>query len=189
MSEHIAAEKALKAKLKTKRGKKAKLAFLKRSAAAKAPHHQRRGIVAARHHLKVTIVLGVIAVAWGGWVVARAADLVPPAGPSYDLDAYIRAAQADRPPGVSAPDQVGRASWYALGLRSPDALTCASTRFPRGTRLEVTDLRNGRKVVCLVNDYGPAKYTNRVVDLSRGSYRQLEGLGSGTLPAEIRVVH
>jgi rare lipoprotein A len=54
--------------------------------------------------------------------------------------------------------------------------------------LQVTDLRNGRKVVVLVNDYGPTAATGRVIDLSRGSYSQLEGLGSGTMPVEIRVV-
>ena len=88
----------------------------------------------------------------------------------------------------SRPDQVGQASWYALGLAAPDALTCASTTFPRGTYLQVKDLRNGRTVTCLVNDYGPEAWTHRVIDLSRGSFSVLEGLGSGTIPVEIRVI-
>ncbi len=85
-------------------------------------------------------------------------------------------------------DQTGRASWYALGLPSPDSHTCASRTFPRGTYLEVTNLRNGNKVVCLVNDYGPEEWTGRVIDLSRGSFVAIESLGAGTLPAEIHVV-
>lgn len=86
------------------------------------------------------------------------------------------------------PSQIGRASWYALGLPHPDALTCASTTFPRGTYLLVTNLRNGRNVICLVNDYGPQKWTQRVIDLSRGSFSVIDSLGAGTAPVEIRVV-
>jgi len=83
--------------------------------------------------------------------------------------------------------QAGRASWYAFGLPAPDALTCASRTFPRGTFLQVKDLNNGRTMVCLVNDYGPAAWTGRVIDLSRGSFTQVDNLGRGTIPVEIRV--
>lgn len=85
-------------------------------------------------------------------------------------------------------NQVGSASWYALGLPAPDALTCASTTYPRGTYLLVTSLRNGKNVICLVNDYGPQAWTKRVIDLSRGSFRVIEDLSRGTVPVEIRVV-
>lgn len=91
-------------------------------------------------------------------------------------------------PPQSKADQVGSASWYALGLPQPDALTCASTHFGRGTYLNVTNKRNGRSVICLVNDYGPAAWTNRVIDLSRGSFRIIEDLSRGTTPVEVRVV-
>ncbi len=86
------------------------------------------------------------------------------------------------------PDQVGTASWYALGLPSPDSLTCASTHFGRGTYLDVKNLRNGKHVTCLVNDYGPEAWTNRAIDLSRGSFRVIDSLSSGTTKVEIRVV-
>ncbi|HSX14293.1 MAG TPA: septal ring lytic transglycosylase RlpA family protein [Candidatus Saccharimonadales bacterium] len=91
--------------------------------------------------------------------------------------------------GPSTPaDQVGQASWYAIGLPQPDALTCASTKYGRGTYLQVKNKRNGRTVICLVNDYGPEAWTHRVIDLSRGSFRVIENLGSGTTPVEVRVV-
>ncbi|HEY2004647.1 MAG TPA: septal ring lytic transglycosylase RlpA family protein [Candidatus Saccharimonadia bacterium] len=83
--------------------------------------------------------------------------------------------------------QAGRASWYAFGLPAPDALTCASRTFPRGTFLQVKDLDNDRTMVCLVNDYGPAAWTGRAIDLSRGSFSQIDNLGRGTIPVEIRV--
>jgi rare lipoprotein A len=169
------------------RGKAAKITALRQSIARKRHHHHKRHKRLAHQHFLVLSLSVLLVAATGGFVYALADNLIPPPGSSIDLNAYLRAAEANRPASVKGPDQVGIASWYALGLRSPDALTCASTKYPRGTYLEVTDLRNGRKVVCLVNDYGPAKWTNRAIDLSRGSYRQLEGLGSGTLPAEIRV--
>lgn len=169
------------------RGKHAKIAALKRSAASKARWHRLRERRQAHHHFGIIMLGMAVVLCASSVVVATAGNLIPPSGQPIDADVYIRAAQANKAAGIRPPDQVGKASWYALGLRAPDALTCASTKFPRGTYLEVTDLRNGKKVTCLVNDYGPEASTNRVIDLSRGSYSQLEGLGSGTLPAEIRV--
>jgi rare lipoprotein A (peptidoglycan hydrolase) len=52
----------------------------------------------------------------------------------------------------------------------------------------VTNKRNGKSVICLVNDYGPAAFTNRVIDLSRGSFSVIESLGAGTTPVEIRQI-
>jgi hypothetical protein len=84
-------------------------------------------------------------------------------------------------------DNVGRISWYALGLPEPDALTCASRVYPRGSYLQVTNKYNGRVVVCRVNDYGPEAWTGRILDLSRGSFRQVDDLGRGVIIGEIRV--
>jgi rare lipoprotein A len=93
------------------------------------------------------------------------------------------------PAGIGGPvAQSGRASWYALGLPAPDALTCASRTFPRGTYVHVTDMYNGATMICRVNDYGPEAWTGRVLDLSRGSFRQVDNLGRGTIPVELRVV-
>lgn len=81
----------------------------------------------------------------------------------------------------------GRGSWYALGLPAPDSLTCASRTYPRGTFLHVTNLYNGRTVICRVNDYGPEAWTGRIIDLSRGSFSAVDSLGRGTIPVELRV--
>jgi hypothetical protein len=90
-------------------------------------------------------------------------------------------------PAGGPPAATGRGSWYALGLPQPDALTCASRTFPRGTYLQVTDLYNHHTMICLVNDYGPEIWTGRIVDLSRGSFSQIDSLGRGTIPVELRV--
>lgn len=179
------------------RTKVAKISHLKRSAAGKAVHHRRRLKRQAKVHLlaMLTVLLGVVTA--GVTLASQVDDVTPPPGNTAQVDAYIQAAQAQArakraqesqsQAEASIPAQIGAASWYALGLRSPDALTCASRTFPRGTYLRVHDLRNGKEVTCLVNDYGPVAGTNRVIDLSRGSYSQLEGLGSGTMPVEIWV--
>ena len=91
------------------------------------------------------------------------------------------------PPPPSAPALTGRGSWYAFGLPQPDALTCASRIFPRGTYLLVKDLYNGNTMVCRVNDYGPEAWTGRIIDLSRGSFSQIDSLGRGTIPVELSV--
>ncbi len=88
---------------------------------------------------------------------------------------------------IGPPVQDGISSWYAFGLPEPDALTCASRTFPRGTYLRVVDLGNGSSMTCLVNDYGPAIWTGRIIDLSRGSFEQLAPLGTGTIPVQISV--
>lgn len=183
-----------------------KILSLKRSAAAKSRHHRKHLHKHARIHTVVFALLVVIIMALVAEVSAVMADLVPPPSPPINMEHYRKQAEIARKAQLAnalhaskdgsglaadpntAPNQTGIASWYALGLRAPDALTCASRDFPRGSYLEVTNLRNGKKVTCLVNDYGPQAGTKRVIDLSRGSFRQLEGLGSGTLPAEIRVV-
>ena len=72
------------------------------------------------------------------------------------------------------------ASWYgfesgrvtANGERwNPNGLTAAHRRYPFGTRLLVA--ANGRSVVVRVNDRGPAAWTGRCLDLSKGAARAL----------------
>ena len=89
---------------------------------------------------------------------------------------------------------VGVASYYGERFRgrrtangerfNPDALTAAHRRLRFGTRLRVTNLRNGRSVVVRVNDRGPFVH-NRVLDLSKEAARRLGMMRSGT--ARVRI--
>ena len=108
-------------------------------------------------------------------------------GTGVKIEAPVLAPPPTPEPAGGAPAEAGRASWYAWGLPEPDALTCASRTFPRGTYLQVKDMENGLTMVCLVNDYGPEVWTGRILDLSRGSFEQLTSLGQGTIPIQIRV--
>jgi hypothetical protein len=134
-----------------------------------------------------TISMGSLAygITLGKPVVSVAVHSSGPAG--IEVKAPVLAANPTPEPAGGPPAQSGRGSWYALGLPQPDAFTCASRTFPRGTYLLVKNLRNSRTVVCRVNDYGPAAWTGRVVDLSRGSFNQVDSLGTGTIPVELRV--
>jgi rare lipoprotein A len=84
--------------------------------------------------------------------------------------------------------QCGGASWYALHSRTasgermnPSALTAAHRSLPFGTRLKVTNQRNGKSVVVRINDRGPF-VRGRMLDLSRGAARQIGMIGAGHVP-------
>lgn len=80
---------------------------------------------------------------------------------------------------------VGMASYYKTGRVTangerfrPMGFTCAHRRLAFGTKLKVTNLRNGRSVVVRVNDRGPF-IRGRVLDLSLGAAKAIGMNGSG----------
>jgi rare lipoprotein A len=86
---------------------------------------------------------------------------------------------------VPAAAQCGRASWFALHSKTasgermnPAAMTAAHRSLPFGTRLRVTNRRNGKVVMVRINDRGPF-IRGRVLDLSRGAARKLGFVRSG----------
>lgn len=68
----------------------------------------------------------------------------------------------------------------------PGGLTAAHRTLPLGTRLLVS--RSGRSVVVTVNDRGPAAWTGRSLDLSRGAAARLAMLGVGVAPVNVQVL-
>ncbi len=86
---------------------------------------------------------------------------------------------------VPAQASVGWASYYKSGSLTangehfrPMGLTCAHRRMAFGTRLRVTNLRNGRSVIVRVNDRGPF-IRGRVLDLSLGAANAIGMNGAG----------
>lgn len=58
------------------------------------------------------------------------------------------------------------------------ALTAAHRTYPLGTKLKVTNVKNGKSVQVKVNDRGPyAK--GRILDLSKGAAKQIGMIDSG----------
>ena len=77
--------------------------------------------------------------------------------------------------GVAAKSTAGMASYYKSGKQTangerfnPNGLTAAHRTLPFGTRVRVTNLRNGKSVVVRINDRGPF-IRGRVIDLSLGA--------------------
>jgi rare lipoprotein A len=88
----------------------------------------------------------------------------------------------------------GKASWYggkhhggptASGERfNKNAMTAAHRTFPMGTRVRVTNLRNGRSVVVRINDRGPYS-KGRVIDLSEAAAQKLDMIEAGVVPVRL----
>ncbi len=86
---------------------------------------------------------------------------------------------------IAAPG-CGHASWYALtsmtasGERmNPAKLTAAHRTLPFGTKVKVTNKRNGKSVVVRINDRGPF-IKGRVIDVSKAAARTIGMVRSGT---------
>ncbi len=71
----------------------------------------------------------------------------------------------------------GKASWYAY----KGGLFAASPDYPKGTKLKVTNLANGKSVVVTVNDYGPDRsiHPDRVIDLDKVAFAKISSLYLG----------
>jgi rare lipoprotein A len=66
------------------------------------------------------------------------------------------------------------------------SMTAAHKKLPFGTRLVVTNKRNGRKVVVTVTDRGPYK-KGRIIDLSPAAASQLGMRRAGLAAVDIRI--
>ena len=85
----------------------------------------------------------------------------------------------------SASAQCGGASWYALHSKTasgermnPSAMTAAHRSLPFGTKVLVTNKKNGKSVVVRINDRGPF-IRGRVLDLSKAAASEIGMIRSG----------
>lgn len=87
----------------------------------------------------------------------------------------------------------GTSGIMANGKRLDDArYTAASWDYPFGTRLRVTNTRNGKSVVVSVEDRGPAKRLyrkGRVIDLSKAAFERIGALSAGIVPVKIERIN
>jgi rare lipoprotein A len=97
-------------------------------------------------------------------------------------------------PGV----QRGLATWYGGELHGgPTAsgerfdkrkLTAAHRTLRLGTRVRVTNTRNGRSVEVRINDRGPFGSRKRIIDVSEAAARQLGMIEAGVVPVTVEVL-
>lgn len=80
---------------------------------------------------------------------------------------------------ASAKNGCGGASWYALHSKTasgerinPAKLTAAHRSLRFGTKLRVTNSRNGKSVIVRINDRGPF-IRGRILDLSKAAASQI----------------
>ena len=66
-------------------------------------------------------------------------------------------------------------------------LTAAHLTIPLGTRLHVTNLKNGRTVEVRVNDRGPVA-AGRMIDLSYAAAEELGAVSDGLFPVRVSVL-
>lgn len=84
--------------------------------------------------------------------------------------------------------QAGTASYYWQGQKvacggkfNPSALTAAHRTYPCGTKVRVTNKRNGRSVVVTINDRGPF-VKGRIIDVSLAAAKVLGMTKAGVVP-------
>jgi rare lipoprotein A len=65
--------------------------------------------------------------------------------------------------------------------------TAAHRELKFGTRVRVTNLKNGRKIIVRINDRGPY-VGERAIDLSYGAARKLRMVEAGVVPVDIKVL-
>jgi rare lipoprotein A len=81
--------------------------------------------------------------------------------------------------------ETGIAAFYGGGrtasgeVSGPNGLTAAHRTLPFGTKVLVTNVRNGRTVLVRINDRGPYG-RGRIIDLSRAAVRELDIIRVGT---------
>ncbi len=81
--------------------------------------------------------------------------------------------------------QCGKASWYQLPGRTASGqfmsvkeMTAAHRSLPFGSKVEVINRKNGKRVVVRINDRGPF-VKGRVIDVSKAAAAQLGFIRSG----------
>lgn len=102
--------------------------------------------------------------------------------------ALLGQAQAIAAPGC------GHASWYALTSKTASGermnaakLTAAHRSLPFGTKVLVTNKRNGKSVVVRINDRGPF-IRGRVLDVSKAAAQNIGMVSSGTAQVCYQIV-
>ncbi len=81
----------------------------------------------------------------------------------------------------------GKASWY----KYKNGNFAASPDFPKGSRLRVFNLDNGKFVDVTINDYGPDRslHPDRVIDLDKVAFAKIAPLGSGIINVKVEPLY
>ena len=91
----------------------------------------------------------------------------------------------------------GKASFYAMKYQfrktasgerfNQYSNTAAHRKLPFGTKVKVTNVKNGKSVVVKINDRGPF-VKGRIIDLSRSAFNSIGNTDSGVINVKIEVI-
>jgi rare lipoprotein A len=94
-------------------------------------------------------------------------------------------------------NEAGKASFYAMKFQSrktasgerfdQSANTAAHKKLPFGTKVKVTNVKNGKSVIVRINDRGPF-VRGRIIDLSRSAFSSIGNTSAGVIDVKIEVV-
>jgi rare lipoprotein A (peptidoglycan hydrolase) len=90
--------------------------------------------------------------------------------------------QGAAPPGRHG-YQRGQASWYDFCRREGNF--AAHLTLPFGTKVNVTNLDNGKSVTVVINDRGPYGVPGRIIDLCDSAFAQIAPLGQGVANVQL----
>lgn len=66
-------------------------------------------------------------------------------------------------------------------------MTAAHKKLKFGTKVKVTNLRNGKSVIVRINDRGPY-HSQREIDLSKAAFKKIGNLKRGTIPIKYKII-
>ena len=111
--------------------------------------------------------------------------------------APVRAVSKQEARTTSSRVQKGKAAFYSWTLEGhktacggkyvASELTTAHRSLPCGTRVRITNTKNGKSVEATVNDWGPSS-RNRIVDVSRAVAEKLDFVKQGTTTVKVEIV-
>ncbi|AKN61958.1 lipoprotein [Synechococcus sp. WH 8020] len=133
-------------------------------------------------------------------------DPFEPLAPKTEQAAAPKAPVVVPPPVVAEPKpaktlvvstSTGEASWYGPGFFGnrtangevfrPGTMTAAHRTLPFGTKVKVTNLRNGKETIVRINDRGPFS-GHRVIDIAHGAAHHLGLVSSGIAQVRLEVL-
>ena len=111
--------------------------------------------------------------------------------------ATVAAAMTFAPTGAAEAKQCAKASWYGPGFHgrttangetyNQNAMTAAHKGLKFGTKVRVTNQRNGKSVTLRINDRGPF-VKGRIIDVSKAAAGKLGMRQSGVAPVCVTVI-
>ena len=115
-------------------------------------------------------------------VVMAGCSIAPKSGPGGKWVGHRETGQASYYADKFQNSQTASGERYKAGRK-----TAAHRTLPFGSKVKVTNVRNGKSVVVRINDRGPF-VRGRVIDLSRSSFASIGNVSDGLLKVRIEVV-